>query len=85
MSRFEIISVAMGLKDTDKARKALFQHYMGADCCETCDVYETLKADGDDYDVIKTKLSSYFVPKYNVDFECHMFRMLSQADNENLD
>ena len=72
VSRFKILCVAMGLKDTDKAMKAaLFQQYMGADCC---DVYETLKADGDDYDAIKTKLSAYFVPKYNVDGFCTRLR-----------
>lgn len=83
VSRFENLTVAIGLKNTDQARKAaLFLHYMGPECG---DIYETLKVVGDNYDAIKAKLDGYFVPKYNVDFERHMFRTLHQAEDENLD
>lgn len=85
ISRFEILMSAMNIGDTAnevKRKKALLQHYMGGECF---DIYSTLKADDDTYEVIKTKLEGYFVPKSNAEYEKYIFRNAKQREGETID
>ena len=44
---------------------------MGPDCQ---DIYDTLKANDDTYEVVKTKMDGYFIPEVNTEYEKYMFR-----------
>lgn len=64
LARFEVMMSGMKIgvdSNEDKLqRKSLLLHYIGG---EGFDVYETLKADDDDYAAVKKKLTDYFMPK----------------------
>ena len=53
-----------------KWKKALLLHFMGE---QAYDIYDTLKADGDNYADVKQKLHGYFVPKVNLEYEKYVF------------
>ena len=85
LSRFDVLVSAMDIRDrdTDKVRKkALLLHYMGNECY---DIYETLKEDNDDFAAIRRKMTDYFVPKTNTEYEKYVFRNTRQSENENTD
>lgn len=84
LRRFEVMLTAIGVKtdDEEDRRKDLLLHYVGE---ESFDIYLTLEEAGDTYDVVKGKLSDYFVPKSNPLYEKYVFRSTSQAEGEKLD
>ena len=86
LARFEVMMSGMKIgvdSNEDKLqRKSLLLHYIGG---EGFDVYETLKADDDDYAAVKKKLTDYFMPKTNVQYERYVFRDAKQKDGETLD
>ena len=85
LARFEVLVAALNIGDENddrKRKKALLLHYMGEECF---DIYETVKEEGDVYDVVKTKLSDYFVPKSNCEYEKYVFRNTKQREGETLD
>nr|XP_039260859.1 uncharacterized protein LOC120337204 [Styela clava] len=80
LSRFEVLMLAMNLKDTEDDREKkrnLLLHYMGDECY---DIYETLKEESDKFSDLKDKLISYFVPKSNSEYEKYIFRNSKQEE-----
>ncbi len=62
-SLFENLCVAMDVKaEAVEHKKALFLHYVGP---AVYDIYDTLKAEGDEYKEVKQKFDDYFIPKCN--------------------
>lgn len=85
LARFEVLMSAMDIDDDDagkKRKKSCLLHYMGAECFE---IYETVKVDGDDFAGVKKKLTDYFVPKANTEYERYVFRNTKQREGETLD
>ena len=73
IGRLENLLVAMNIPEFDedaKRKKALLLHFMGE---QAYDIYDTLKADGDNYADVKQKLHGYFVPKVNLEYEKYVF------------
>ncbi|XP_060594467.1 uncharacterized protein LOC132748833 [Ruditapes philippinarum] len=79
--RFENLMIGMDIKDK-KRQRALFLHYAGE---EVNDIFDVLKNTGDDYETAKIKLTEYFAPKKNTEFEIYKFRQAKQESNENID
>ena len=54
---------------------------------EVQDIFDTLPDTGEekDYDKAISALDAYFSPAVNVPFERHMFRRMSQKENETID
>ncbi|KAK0144485.1 hypothetical protein N1851_017146 [Merluccius polli] len=66
----------------DARQKALLLHVAGERVHE---IYDTLAADQDKYVDAKQKLSTYFEPKKNVQYQVYMFRKAVQQPDENSD
>ncbi|CAM1322123.1 Uncharacterised protein r2_g3054 [Pycnogonum litorale] len=82
---FEIMLGAMAIGDsaTEMTRKkSLLLHYIGPECF---DIYSTIVADTDSYADVHAKLTDYFMPKVNTDYERYRFRKENQLEGENLD
>ena len=85
--RFETYIIAMNI--TEAAQKeALFLYQAGQ---ETQEVFETIP-DPDSapegstvYDIAMIKLTTYFTPKKNVDYEVFQFRQAAQLKSETID
>ena len=69
MKRFETYIIATNIKD-DKQKRAMLLYQAGQ---ETQDIFETLEDTGDDYVTAKSKLTEYFSPKKNIDYEIFQF------------
>lgn len=81
LQRFENYITAMNITG-DARLKALLLHNAGE---KVHDIYDTLAAEGDKYADTKQKLSAYFVPKKNVQYQVYLFRKAVQEPGENLD
>ncbi|XP_071124184.1 uncharacterized protein [Mytilus edulis] len=71
---FKNLLVGMNIKDKVRQR-ALHLHYAGE---EVNDIFDTLQETGEDYDTALTKLTEYFAPKKNVEYEIYKFRQAKQ-------
>ncbi|XP_071124181.1 uncharacterized protein [Mytilus edulis] len=78
---FKNLLVGMNIKDKVRQR-ALLLHYAGE---EVNDIFDTLQETGEDYDTALTKLTEYFAPKKNVEYEIYKFRQAKQETNETMD
>lgn len=81
LQRFDNYSTAMNING-DARQKALQLHLAGE---RIHDIYDTLAANKDKFSDVKLKLSDYFEPKKNVQYQIYMFRKTVQQPNENLD
>ncbi|KAK7933590.1 hypothetical protein WMY93_004486 [Mugilogobius chulae] len=81
LQRFENYTTAMNITG-DARLKALLLHVAGE---KVHDIYDTLSAEGDKYADTKQKLSAYFTPKKNVQYQVYLFRKAVQEPGENLD
>ncbi|CAC5359617.1 unnamed protein product [Mytilus coruscus] len=52
---------------------------------EVNDIFDTLQETGEDYDTALTKLTEYFAPKKNVEYEIYKFRQAKQETDETID
>lgn len=66
----------------DARLKALLLHIAGE---RVYDIYDTLAAEDDKYADTKQKLSGYFSPKKNIQYQVYIFRKATQEPGENLD
>ena len=68
LSRFKNMMVAMNVDDNDARQRALLLHYAGE---QVYDIFETLTDTGesDDFDKACEKLTAYFSPKKNIEYE----------------
>ena len=80
-NRLENLLVGMHVKDK-KRQRALLLHYGGE---EVNEIFETLTDTGDDYETAKGKLTEYFAPKKNTEFEVYKFRQAKQQQDEGID
>lgn len=80
-NRLENLLVGMDVKDK-KRQRALLLHYAGE---EVNEIFETLSDTGDDYATAKGKLTEYFAPKKNTEFEVYKFRQAKQQQDEGID
>ena len=80
-NRLENLLLGMDVKDK-KRQRALMLHYAGE---EVNDIFETLTDTGDDYATAKAKLTEYFAPKKNTEFEVYKFRQARQESNAGID
>ena len=84
LSRYENSLIALDITEP-KRRKALLLHYAGQ---STQDIFETLPdfpatdPAANIYDQEVAKLSTYFNPKKNVEFEVYVFRQAKQQQGE---
>ena len=81
LKRFEIYVKACGVAD-DGQKRALLLHSIGP---ATFDKFETLEGTGQSYDEASAKLTAYFKPKVNVEYERAVFRRAKQAKGEGID
>ncbi|TKS65153.1 Retrovirus-related Pol polyprotein from transposon 17.6 [Collichthys lucidus] len=81
VQRFENYTTAMNITG-DARLKALLLHIAGE---RVYDIYDTLAAEGDKYADTKQKLSGYFSPKKNIQYQVYIFRKATQEPGENLD
>ena len=81
VARFENYTTAMNIT-ADARLKALLLHIAGE---RVHDIYDTLAGADDDYAATKQKLSGYFSPKKNVQYQVYVFRNAKQEPGENLD
>ena len=81
-SRLDNLLLAMGVKDDKERRRALLLHYAGE---EVNEIFETLPNTGNDYDTAVTKLTEYFSPKKNTEFEVYKFWQAKQEAGETID
>ncbi|CAC5363752.1 unnamed protein product [Mytilus coruscus] len=79
--RLQNLLVGMNIKDKVRQR-ALLLHYAGE---EVNDIFDTLQETGEDYDTALTKLTEYFAPKKNVEYEIYKFRQAKQETDETID
>ena len=70
IKRLENLFVAADIKD--KTRQGAFLLYYAEE--EVCDIFETLPESGDDFETAKEKLTEYFDPKKNVEYDIYIFR-----------
>ena len=49
-----------------------------------CKIFDTLLETGDDFESAKEKLTDYFDPKKNVEYEIYMFRQAKQNHGESI-
>ena len=77
---FELFAVGKGIKDPTQKR-ALMLHMAGM---EVQDIFDTLADTGEpkDYDKAIAALDAYFSPAVNIPFERHMFRQMTQKEDE---
>lgn len=66
----------------DPRLKALLLHLAGE---RVHDIYDTVAAETDKYADVKAKLTEYFSPKKNVQYEVYVFRKAAQQPGESLD
>ena len=83
MKRFKTYLLAENITDPTQKR-ALLLYLSGLDVPELSD---TLPETGEDkdFDVAVKKLTDYFAPKQNTDFEIYKFRQAIQSPEENLE
>lgn len=81
IKRLENLFIAADIDDT-KRQRALLLHYGGQDLF---DIFETLDGTGDDFETLKTKLTTHFEPKKNAEFEIYKFRQCKQNPGESID
>ncbi|VDI15600.1 Hypothetical predicted protein, partial [Mytilus galloprovincialis] len=65
-----------------KRQRALLLHYAGEDVNE---VFDTLDNTGEDFAAAKHKLTAYFAPKKNTEYEIYKFRQAKQTSDETID
>ena len=58
---------------------AMLLHFTGP---RVADIYDTLKADDDEFDTVKQKLTDYFAPQVNLHYETYVFRSAKQEEGE---
>ena len=80
--RFDNFLVAKNIDDMDRA-KALLLHYAGEDVFDLSEALGVVAADS--FTATKKKLTDYFAPKRNTEFEVFTFRQAQQQQNETLD
>ena len=76
--RLENLFVASAITDK-KRQRALLLYYAGE---EVSEIFETLVDKGDDFATAKEKLTEYFDPKKNVEYEIYTFRQARQNLHE---
>ena len=81
LKRFEIYVKACGVTD-DGQKRALLLHSIGP---VTYDKFETLENTGATYKDAAEKLTGYFKPKVNKEYERAVFRRAKQAKGEGID
>ena len=81
VKRFENFLTAMNVTEP-KRKRALLLHYIGE---VAYDIFDTMSETGEDYDTAKEKLSGYFRPKKNINYEVYVFRQEKQRTGETLD
>ncbi len=83
LDRFENYLAAMVIKDATKKR-AMMIHFAGKDIYK---IFRTLEETGEakDYDIAKAKLTEYFKPQQNIEYERYVFRRSQQQPSETLD
>ena len=74
IKRLENLFVAADIKD--KTRQSAFLLYYAEE--EVCDIFETLPQSGDDFETAKEKLTEYFDPEKNVEYETCNFQQAKQ-------
>lgn len=80
--RLDNLILAMGVKNDKPRQRALLLHYAGE---EVNEIFETLPDTGDDYDTAVAKLTEYFAPNKNAEFEIYKFRQAKQEAGESID
>ena len=65
-----------------KRKRALLLHYAGE---EVSKIFETFTETGMDYACAKKKLSDYFSPNKNTEYELYKFRQAKQEESETVD
>ena len=70
----KICFIAADIKE--KTRQSAFSLYYVEE--EVCDIFETLPENGDDFETAKEKLTEYFDPKKNVEYDIYNFRPAKQ-------
>ncbi len=83
LDRFENYLAAMDIKDATRKR-AMMIHFAGEDVYK---IFRTLEETGEaqDYDIAKAKLTEYFKPQQNIEYERYVFRRSQQQPSETLD
>ncbi|VDI05683.1 Hypothetical predicted protein [Mytilus galloprovincialis] len=81
ISRLENLFIGLNIKDS-KRQRALLLHYAGEDVNE---VFDTLDNTGEDFAAAKHKLTAYFAPKKNTEYEIYKFRQAKQTSDETID
>ncbi|XP_020555459.2 uncharacterized protein K02A2.6-like [Oryzias latipes] len=81
VQRFENYTTAMNITG-DARLKALLLHVAGE---RVHDIYDTVAAEDDKYADTKQKLTTYFSPKKNIQYQVFMFRKATQEPGESLD
>lgn len=81
IKRIENMFVGFSITD-DKQQRALLLHFAGE---EVADIFDTLPDTGSDYKTASEKLTSYFAPKQNIEFERFIFRGTKQLKDEVVD
>ena len=66
---------------SDNRKKALLLHLAGE---SVFNVYDTLKAEDDDYECCKRKLTEFYAPQVNEQFAVFEFRRTKQETSETL-
>ena len=81
VKRFENYLVAKDIVD-DVRKRAMLLNLAGGDIF---DISETLDTDSDTYQQLKRKLTEFFAPKQNTEYEVYVFRQATQQPNDTLD
>ncbi len=83
LDRFENYLAVMDIKDATRKR-AMMIHFAGEDIYK---IFRTLEETGEakDYDIVKAKLTEYFKPQQNIEYERYVFRRSQQQPSETLD
>ena len=61
---------------TSRKKRSAFLLYYAEE--EACDIFETLSESGDDFETAKEKLTEYFGPKKNAEYDIYNFRQAKQ-------
>ena len=67
---------------SDSQQRAILLHSLGSD---TFDKLQSMSQTGTTYNEAKTKLSTFFKPKVNVEYERAVFRRIRQLPDETID
>ena len=81
IERFEVYMLALNISE-DTQKRAILLHSLGRD---TFEKFQTLPETGTTYKQAKDKLSDYFRPKINTEYEKAVFRRLRQSKGETID